>query len=91
MDRVALRQRAKSEGLSSNKTLKPYLQLVIKRGWLRKEELEILGAPGSRPMSFLKELPGLRDRLVHGNLHLSPEFTLMMMRKCAELINKLYP
>jgi hypothetical protein len=88
---MALRHRAKSEGLSSDKTLKPYLQLAIKRGWLREEELEIPGTSGSRPMSFLKELPGLRDRLAHGKLHLSPEFTLTMMRKCAELINKLYP
>jgi hypothetical protein len=87
---MALRHRAKSEGLSSNRTLKPYLLLAIKRGWLRKEELEIPGAPGSRPMSFLKELPGLRDRLLHGKVHLSPEFTLMMMRKCADLINKLH-
>jgi hypothetical protein len=87
---MALRHRAKSEGLSNNKTLKPYLLLAIKHGWLRKQELEIPGASGSRPMSFLTELPGLRDRLAHGKLHLSPEFTLMMMRKCAELINKLY-
>jgi hypothetical protein len=42
-------------------------------------------------MSFLVELPKLRDRLLHGDLHLSPDFTLLMMRKCAELLNKLYP
>jgi len=88
---MSLRHRAKSEGLSSNKTLKPYLLLAIKHGWLRKEELDIPGTSDSRPMSFLKELPGLRDRLAHGKLHLSPEFTLTMMRTCAELINKLYP
>lgn len=41
-------------------------------------------------MSFLKELPRLRDRLLHGNVQLSPDFTLMIMRKCAELISKLY-
>jgi hypothetical protein len=87
---TALRHRAKSEGLRSNSTLKPYLQLAIKRGWLRKEELDLPGAAGSRPMSFLNELPRLRDRLLHGNVHLSPQFTLMMMQKCAELINKLY-
>jgi hypothetical protein len=87
---MALRHRAKSEGLRNNLTLKPYLQLAIKRGWLRKEELDIPGVAGSRPMSFLNELPRLRDRLLHGNVHLSPEFTLTMMRKCAELINKLY-
>lgn len=87
---MALRHRAKSEGLSSNKTLKPYLRLAIKRGWLRKEELDLPGAAGSRPMSFLTELPRLRDRLLHGNVHLAPDFTLMIMQKCAELINKLY-
>jgi hypothetical protein len=37
---MALRHRAKSEGLRSNSTLKPYLQLAIKRGWLPKEELD---------------------------------------------------
>lgn len=87
---MALKHRAKSEGLKSNSTLKPYLQLAVKRGWLRREDLDIPGAVGSRPMSFLNELPRLRDRLLHGNAHLSPEFTLMMMQKCAELINKLY-
>jgi hypothetical protein len=87
---MALRHRAKSEGLRSNSNLKPYLQLAIKRRWLRKEELDIPGVAGSRPMSFLNEIPRLRDRLSHGNVHLSPEFTLMMIRKCAELINKLY-
>lgn len=47
---MALRHRAKSEGLSSDSTLKPYLQLAIKRGWFRKEDLEIPGTSGSRPM-----------------------------------------
>lgn len=88
---MALRHRARSEGLSGTSTLKPYLQEAIKRGWLRKDDLDIPGAPGSRPMSFLSELPRLRNRLLHGNVHLSPEFTLMIMRKCAELLNKLYP
>jgi hypothetical protein len=87
---MALRHRAKSEGLSRDSTLKPYLQLAIKRGWLRKEDLDIPGVSGSHPMSFLKELPKLRDSLLHGNVRLSPEFTLIMMKKCAELINKLY-
>lgn len=87
---MALRHRASLEGLSRDRTLKPYLQLAIKRGWLREEDLHIPGVPGSRPMSFLKELPKLRDRLLHGNVHLSQDFTLMIMRKCAELISKLY-
>lgn len=88
---MALRHRAKSEGLTSTSKLEPYLRKAIKRGWLRKEDLDIPGAPGSRPMSFLSELPKLRNKLLHGNVHLSPEFTLMIMRKCAELLNKLYP
>jgi hypothetical protein len=88
---MALRHRAKSEGLARNATLKPYLQLAIKRGWLRKEDLDIPGAPDSQPMSFLNELPKLRDRLLHGNMHLSPDFTLMIMQKCVDLLNKLYP
>jgi|SRR5580704_4391398 hypothetical protein len=88
---MALRHRAKLEGLMKNATLKPYLQLAIKRGWLRREDLDIPGAPGSRPMSFSNELPKLRNRLLHGSVHLSPEFSLMVMRKCAELLNKLYP
>jgi hypothetical protein len=54
------------------------------------EDLDIPGGSGSRPMSFLNELPKLRDRLLHGKTYLAPEFTLLMMKKCAELINKLY-
>lgn len=88
---MALKHRAKSEGLTTDSTLKPYLQRAIKRGWLRKEDLKIPGSPTARPMSFLDELPRLRDRLLHGKLHLAPEFTLIIMRKCAELLNKLYP
>jgi hypothetical protein len=88
---MALKHRAKSEGRTRGLVLKPYLQLALKQGWLRKEDLEIAGPPTARPMSFLVELPKLRDRLLHRDLHLSPDFTLLMMRKCAELLNKLYP
>ena len=87
---MALKHRARSEGLTRERTLKPYLQLAIKRGWLCGKDLEIRGGPTARPMSFMDELPRLRDRLVHGNVHLSPEFTLVMMRKCAELVNALF-
>jgi hypothetical protein len=87
---MALRHRAKSEGLTRTSTLKPYLQLALNRGWLRKDDLKIPGSPTARPMSFLVELPRLRDRLLHGRIHLSPDFTLLIMRKCADLLNKLY-
>jgi hypothetical protein len=63
---MALRHRAKLEGLTPSSTLKPYLQLALKRSWLRKDDLEIPGPPTERPMSFLVELPRLRDRLLHG-------------------------
>lgn len=87
---MALKHRMRSERLR-DKSLKPSLQLAIKRGWLSAKDFEIPGSATARPMSFVDELPKLRDRLLHGTVHLYPEFTLMIMCKCAELLNKLFP
>jgi hypothetical protein len=85
---MALKHRAKLEGGTGTPTLKPLLQRAVRQGWLTAEDLDI---PGPTPMSFLNEMPRLRDRLLHGNIHWSPDFTLLIMRKCATLLNNLYP
>jgi hypothetical protein len=87
---MALKHRMRSVDLR-DRSLKPSLQLAIKKGWLSAKDFAIPGGPASRPMSFIDELPKLRDRLFHGTVHLDPQFTLMIMQKCAELINKTLP
>lgn len=47
---MALRYRANSEGLSRDRTLKPYLQLAIKRGWLHEDDLHIPGGAQVRAL-----------------------------------------
>ena len=76
---MALKHRAKAEP-SKPSGLNSLLELALKRGWLRAEDLEMPGSPTAQPLSFLEVLPKLRNRLVHGDMHLSPDWTLRMMR-----------
>jgi hypothetical protein len=88
---MALRQRLYPE-VQPNATKSPGLgkliQTAVARGILRREDFTISGAGG--PVCGLNFLRQSRNHLEHGNINLLPQFALMVMQKCAEVINRLF-
>lgn len=88
---MALRQQLCPEA-QPNATKSPGLGKLIQtaatRGILRREDFAMTGGGGTIcGLDFLRQS---RNHLEHGNINLLPQFSLMVLRMCADVINRLF-
>ncbi|WP_315767593.1 MULTISPECIES: hypothetical protein [unclassified Bradyrhizobium] len=88
---MALRYKLKlAQPQSKQSKLTPLLNTAIKYKWLERNEFDVPGVPGSKPLNYFDVVVKQRNKLTHGALHLDPQFTLLMMNVCRRMINALF-
>jgi hypothetical protein len=86
---MALRCRLELAELRSPRGLRALANAAIKAGFVAAEHLRMQGDTGDR-LSYLDYIVRLRNKLMHGDVHLHPEGTIDIMARCAVIVTTLF-
>lgn len=78
-----------NQGGTAPNGLRAALRHAVRQGWLT--ETDFLYQSRGQQMSLIDDLVYMRNALAHGEPHLSPELSVMVMRHCRDIISKLFP
>jgi hypothetical protein len=89
---MAIKEKAKLENaaMASRGSLRKAIAFALKQGWLDGAEFETEIQPGVK-RSSLDMMVEFRNSLMHGNPHLYPNGSLLMMEICHQVITMLFP
>lgn len=71
--------------LSDLHALAALLACACENGWLDRSQFEVPNMP-----NLIDTLPGPRNHIGHGNMHILPQLSVEMLRLCIEILNEVF-